>query len=157
MRVPADALHFRLMQSDDFDAVCALEQAAYTHPWSRAIVGGCTEVGYRIWIGELEGQHVCQGFLSVAAGEAHILNLAVEPGFQNRGIGELLLHHVIEDARQQGAAQLFLEVRASNLAAQRLYDRAGFNALGRRRNYYPTASGREDAMVYGLQLRFDQI
>ncbi|NBS11482.1 MAG: ribosomal-protein-alanine N-acetyltransferase, partial [Gammaproteobacteria bacterium] len=53
--------------------------------------------------------------------------------------------------------QLFLEVRASNGAAQRLYDRAGFNELGRRRNYYPTASGREDAMVYGLQLRFDQI
>ncbi|MGA1206810.1 MAG: ribosomal protein S18-alanine N-acetyltransferase [Litorivicinaceae bacterium] len=157
MRVQPEALHFRLMQPADFDAVCALEQAAYSHPWSRAIVGGCTEVGYRIWLGELDGQHICQGFLSVAAGEAHILNLAVDPRFQNRGIGAVLLQHVIEDARAQGAAQLFLEVRASNGAAQRLYDRAGFNELGRRRNYYPTASGREDAMVYGLQLRFDQI
>lgn len=157
MRVQPESLHFRLMQTSDFDAVCALEFAAYSHPWSRAIVGGCTEVGYRIWLGELDGIHVCQGFLSVAAGEAHILNLAVNPVNQNCGIGILLLNHVIEDARTQGAAQLFLEVRASNQPAQRLYDRAGFNELGRRRNYYPTAAGREDAIVYGLQLRFDQI
>lgn len=157
MRVQAESLCFRLMQTSDFDAVCALETAAYSHPWSRAIVGGCTEVGYRIWIGELGGLHVCQGFLSVAAGEAHILNLAVDPVYQNRGIGAVLLNHVIEDARAQGAAQLFLEVRASNQSAQQLYDRAGFNELGRRRNYYPTTDGREDAIVYGLQLRFDQI
>lgn len=157
MRIQPELLTFRPMGTADFDAVCALESVAYTHPWSRAIVGGCTEVGYHIWIGDYASQHVCQGFLSIAAGEAHILNLAVDPGFQNRGIGALLLHHLIEDARAQGAAQVFLEVRESNVAAQVLYDRAGFNELGRRRNYYPTQQGREDAIVYGLQLRFDQI
>ena len=52
---------------------------------------------------------------------------------------------------------MFLEVRESNQAAMQMYLNHGFNEVGRRRNYYPTAAGREDALVYGLQLRFDQI
>ena len=68
-----------------------------------------------------------------------------------------MLNHLIEDAREQGARQMFLEVRESNQAAMQMYLNHGFNEVGRRRNYYPTAAGREDALVYGLQLRFDQI
>jgi ribosomal-protein-alanine N-acetyltransferase len=68
-----------------------------------------------------------------------------------------MLNHLIEDAREQGARQMFLEVRESNRAAMQMYLNHGFNEVGRRRNYYPTAEGREDALVYGLQLRFDQI
>ena len=68
-----------------------------------------------------------------------------------------MLNHLIEDARTQGARQMFLEVRESNQVAIQMYLNRGFNEIGRRQNYYPTKAGREDALVYGLQLRFDQV
>ncbi|MEK9669800.1 MAG: ribosomal protein S18-alanine N-acetyltransferase [Gammaproteobacteria bacterium] len=155
----AEELSFRLMDESDLDAVCDLEARAYEFPWSRAIIGGCTTVPYRIWLGFLPGEstHISQAFLSITLDEAHILNLSVEPGFQGRGFGGHMLNHLKKDAREQGARQMFLEVRESNRAAMQMYLNHGFNEVGRRRNYYPTAAGREDALVYGLQLRFDQI
>lgn len=152
-------LQFRLMTEADLDTVCRLEERAYTFPWSRAIIGGCTTVPYRIWLGSIPGvsPHVCQAFVSVAVGEAHILNLAVDPAWQGQGLGSALLRQCIDDASAQGAAQLFLEVRESNAPAIQMYLANGFNELGRRRGYYPTANGREDALVFGLQLRLDQI
>ena len=68
-----------------------------------------------------------------------------------------MLNHLIDDARAQGARQMFLEVRESNTVAIHMYLNQGFNEVGRRRNYYPTATRREDALVFGLQLRFDQL
>ena len=155
----AEVLSFRLMDESDLDAVCDLEARAYEFPWSRAIIGGCTTVPYRIWLGFLPGEstHVSQAFLSITLDEAHILNLSVEPGFRGRGFGGHMLNHLKKDAREQGARQMFLEVRESNRVAMQMYLNHGFNEVGRRRNYYPTAAGREDALVYGLQLRFDQI
>ena len=73
------------------------------------------------------------------------------------GFGGQMLNHLIDDARAQDARQMFLEVRESNTAAIHMYLNHGFNEVGRRRNYYPTATGREDALVFGLQLRFDQL
>ena len=155
----AEVLSFRLMDESDLDAVCDLEARAYEFPWSRAIIGGCTTVPYRIWLGFLPGEstHISQAFLSITLDEAHILNLSVEPGFRGRGFGGHMLNHLKKDAREQGARQMFLEVRESNRAAMQMYLNHGFNEVGRRRNYYPTAAGREDALVYGLQLQFDQI
>ena len=154
-----DTLTFRLMQERDLDAVCALEARAYEFPWSRAIIGGCTTVPYRIWLGTRADEivHVCQAFLSITLDEAHILNVSVEPSLQGNGLGSQMLDHLIEDARGQGARQMFLEVRESNPAAIQMYINQGFNEVGRRRHYYPTVTGREDALVFGLQLRFDQI
>lgn len=142
------------MTADDLDAVCELETRAYEFPWSRAIIGGCTTVSYRIWLGTVPGetQHVCQGFLSVAAGEAHILNVGVEPDRQGQGFGTALLNHLISDATELGAGQMFLEVRASNASAIQMYLNRGFNEIGRRPGYYPAATGREDALVFALEL-----
>lgn len=152
-------LRFRRMQESDLDAVCALEARAYDFPWSRAIIGGCTTVPYRIWLGEIPGHptHVCQAFLSITVGEAHLLNVAVDPEWQARGIGGAMLRHLILDATDQHASQMFLEVRESNRAAIQMYLNHGFNEIGRRNNYYPAGDCREDALVFALQLRFDQI
>ena len=154
-----NTLTFRLLEESDLDAVCDLESRAYEFPWSHAIIGGCTTVPYRIWLGFQAGQsvHICQAFLSITLDEAHILNVSVDPRFQGQGFGGQMLNHLIDDARAQGARQIFLEVRESNTAAIHMYLNHGFNELGRRRNYYPTATGREDAFVFGLQLRFDQL
>ncbi|HLY51612.1 MAG TPA: ribosomal protein S18-alanine N-acetyltransferase, partial [Steroidobacteraceae bacterium] len=90
--------------------------------------------------------------MMIAAGEAHLLNLSIARGRQQRGHGRSLLAHLVRVAREDGARLLFLEVRPSNQAARRLYSANGFEQIGVRRGYYPVAGGREDAWVYSLDL-----
>ncbi len=63
-----------------------------------------------------------------------------------------LLEHLMREAAGHQARECFLEVRASNQAAYRLYERYGFNEIGRRRDYYPAVGGREDALVMACTL-----
>ena len=77
--------------------------------------------------------------------EAHICTLAVHPDWRGKGLGELLLMHLIEHASQLNAAVLTLEVRATNLVAQRLYGKYGFRKVGRRSGYYMDTG--EDAII----------
>jgi ribosomal-protein-alanine N-acetyltransferase len=90
--------------------------------------------------------------LSVAVGEAHVLNVCVHPDWQGRGLGRRILDRLLRLAREHEADTAFLEVRASNTVAQRLYESAGFNEIGVRRGYYPARVGREDAVVYAKTL-----
>jgi ribosomal-protein-alanine N-acetyltransferase len=90
--------------------------------------------------------------LMAAAGEAHLLNLSIAARHQRSGHGRALLREAAELARRRGAASLFLEVRPSNLAAQALYTRFGFRRVSVRKAYYPSHSGREDALVFALTL-----
>ena len=77
--------------------------------------------------------------------EAHITTIAVHPAHQRKYLGECLLLHLIEEAASLGAKWLTLEVRVSNSGAQKLYEKYGFSALGRRRGYYQDDG--EDALV----------
>ena len=90
--------------------------------------------------------------MSMAVDEAHVLNLCVDPELQRQGLGRRLLHHLIKLARAANATIVLLEVRKSNLPAIRLYDAEGFKRLGIRKNYYPAAGGREDAIVLGYDI-----
>jgi len=90
--------------------------------------------------------------LSVAAGEAHLLNVCVAPRLQGEGHGRRLMKRLIDLARWHQAQRIFLEVRPSNPRAIRLYHDLGFNEIGRRPNYYPARQGREDALVLALEL-----
>ncbi len=92
------------------------------------------------------------GILTVAAGESHLLNLCVRPESRGEGIGRKLLRFLISLARRHDADILFLEVRASNAAARALYQVEGFNELGTRKDYYPQANGREDAIILARSL-----
>ena len=94
------------------------------------------------------------GFVVVAAilDEASILNVAVKPSLQRRGMAVALLHAAFATMREAGRARCLLEVRESNAAAIRLYEKCGFRIDGIRRNYYPSPSGREDALLMSLQL-----
>ena len=85
--------------------------------------------------------------MSVAAGEANILNLCIHPNIQGQGLGRKLMEQLLMLARQQQADTVFLELRASNRAASSLYDAVGFNEMGVRQNYYPAKKGREDAIL----------
>ena len=84
------------------------------------------------------------------ADELHVNNVAVRPEFRSRGIGSALLQTTLEQARQRNAKVAQLEVRAGNEEAQRLYQRCGFAAVGRRKNYYRQPT--EDALLMNLEL-----
>jgi ribosomal-protein-alanine N-acetyltransferase len=97
-------------------------------------------------------QQVGHGVINLILDEAHLLNITVKPQSQGRGLGLRLLEHLMMRARERGGRECFLEVRASNGPAYRLYERYGFNEIGRRRGYYPAVDGREDALVMACTL-----
>lgn len=140
------------MREQDLDEVLAIEQAIYTHPWTRGNFSDSLRAGYECRTWRLEGDLIGYFILLVAAGEAHLLNLSVAVRHQRSGHGRALLREAAELARRCGARSVFLEVRPSNLAAQALYTRFGFRRVGLRRGYYPAHAGREDALVLTLPL-----
>jgi len=137
----------RAMRQEDVPDVAALEQAAYEFPWSAGIFRDCLLAGYTAVILETEGEVMGYAVMSVAAGEAHLLNLCLAQHFRRRGIGRRLLRHMLDLAMEAGAERLFLEVRPSNREAMRLYRAAGFDVIGVRRGYYRAPGGNEDAVV----------
>jgi len=137
----------RPMTELDLDSVMAIELKVYDFPWTRGIFRDCLHVGYCCWVYQLEAEVVAYGVMSVGAGEAHVLNLCVRPEAQRQGVGRALLGHLLEVAREHKADTILLEVRPSNKPALGLYHVLGFNEVGTRRAYYPTAVGREDALI----------
>jgi ribosomal-protein-alanine N-acetyltransferase len=151
-REAAPAAALRPMRDDDRDAVIEMVRRGYTFPWTRGIFRDCLRAGYPALVLVAGGSVVGYGLLSVAAGEAHILNVCADPALPRQGHGRRLLRALLQQARGRGAQRVFLEVRPSNPAAIALYDAEGFNEIGRRPRYYPAASGREDAIVMALEL-----
>ena len=131
--------------------VLALEPLAYTHAWSPKLIEGefAKEVSFR-WGLLLHGQLVGYCFSYLVMDELHVLNLAIHPEWQGRGLGRLLLESVLERAVSRGAAYVTLEVRRSNLIAQSLYTSLGFTEAGVRKNYY--RDNGEDALVLDREL-----
>lgn len=141
------------MREADLDAVMQIEDAAYPFPWTRGIFRDCLRAGYPMWVHERDGGIVGYGVLSIAADEAHVLNLCTAPGNEGLGMGQRMLQALLRIARAGGAQRVYLEVRPSNPRAITLYDRSGFNEIGRRPRYYPAVNhGREDAIVMAMEL-----
>ena len=140
------------MLEPDLGEVLAIEKAIYTHPWTRGNFADSLRAGYECRSYRLNGELIGYFVLMVAVGEAHLLNLSVAAPHQRRGYGSALLDEATRLARSLGAANVFLEVRPSNRAAQELYYRYGFCKVAVRRGYYPAHSGREDALVLSLAL-----
>lgn len=140
------------MARTDLDAVLSIERRAYPNPWSKGIFDDCLRVGYDAWILEEDGALAGYALMSIAAGEAHLLNLCVDPELQGRGFGRRLLELLLHRAAQRGARTIYLEVRPTNERALRLYRGAGFDEIGHRKGYYPDGTGREDAVVLALDL-----
>jgi [ribosomal protein S18]-alanine N-acetyltransferase len=140
------------MAQSDLDAVAGLEQTLHVHPWTLGNFADSLEAGYQCWVAERDGALAGYCIVMNGPGEAHLLNLSVALPWQRRGIGSELAHLCIRLAREHGAEKIFLEVRPSNIAARRLYERMGFSAVATRRDYYPAGEDREDAVVMELVL-----
>ena len=132
--------------------VADIERRSYPFPWSQGIFRDCLLAGYTCVLLESGGEARGYGILSVAAGEAHLLNLCIDPRHRRLRYGEMLLAELIARARTAGVKQMLLEVRPSNEAAITLYRKYGFRRIGTRRGYYRAGAGREDAVVLALKL-----
>jgi ribosomal-protein-alanine N-acetyltransferase len=138
---------YRRMAKQDLDAVLAIENAVYPHPWTRGNFRDSLDAGYHCWILECGDAIAGYSVVMIVAGEAHLLNLSIAAGWQRRGLGSELLHFIKKLARDYAAERILLEVRPSNVAGRALYASAGFKEIGRRRDYYPDGAQREDALV----------
>ncbi len=144
----------RLDPEANLDAIVEIERASFSTPWTADM--------FR-W--ELRNTDVSATYVLRTAGrsiaafccvwtvldELHINNIAVRPELRRRGFARILLEHVMEEAVRQGAAKATLEVRRSNVAALKLYDRLGFSVSGVRPNYYSNPV--EDALILWRAMR----
>lgn len=150
--VPVPQLHYRRMRMADLADVAHLEKGLYAFPWSLGNFRDSVTAGYDCWAVTHGETVIGYAVLMVALDEAHLLNFAVAPEWQNQGIGRAFLRHMVQVARLAACEIVYLEVRPSNLPARHLYKVAGFQQIAIRPEYYPAVSGREDALFLGLSL-----
>ncbi len=135
------------MRLEDLPGVQLVENASFPLPWpANAFRHELTQNKNAHYIVAKEGDHIV-GYagLWLSLDEAHITTFAVLPDHRRRKIGERMLLSLFERAEKLGAEWLTLEVRASNLPAQRLYEKYGFRSAGIRRRYY--SDNNEDAII----------
>jgi ribosomal-protein-alanine N-acetyltransferase len=144
----------RDMRRDDLGAVLEIERRSFTQPWSRAFFEKELATPFaRLVVAEEEALprsrvvgYTCRWRVT---DEVHLLNVAVHPERRGLGYGRELVAYVVEEARAAAARAVFLEVRAGNVVARRLYRQLGFKDLGVRRAYYGPG---QDAIVMELRL-----
>ena len=142
------------LQGDDLESVIAIEQTAYSHPWTRGNFRDALASGY--WMQCLRVHDELLGYVVAMAGvqETHLLNITVAPDRQGQGWAHMMLDALSLWSRRQGAEWLWLEVRESNLRALQVYERYGFRRVGLRKDYYPAdRQQREHAVVMSLNLK----
>jgi len=142
----------RPMTEDDLEGVMAIERETYPFPWTFGIFHDCMHVGYSCWVYESDDEIEAYAIMSVGADEAHILTLVVRESRRGQGLGRMLLQFLKDTAVKYKADTLLLEVRPSNDVAIQLYRSFGFNDLAVRPNYYPSESGREDALIMAMSI-----
>lgn len=137
----------RRMTVDDVDAVTAIEQATFPTPWSRdAFYREVTaNVVARYLVAEKDGKIIGFAGAWLVLDESHITNIAITESERGKGYGRLLTMGLLQYLSNLGASYATLEVRVSNLRAQKLYEAAGFVTVGKRKRYYEDNG--EDALL----------
>jgi len=151
----AAAFHpvIRPLKMEDLDRVMEIEVSAYPFPWTRGIFEDCLRVGYTMRGLQMGARLVGYSVQAQAAHECHLLNICIDPAWQGRGLGSLMLEQCIRLARNGHCGSMFLEVRPSNKAGISLYEKRGFQIVGERPDYYRAEAGREKAIIMLMNLR----
>jgi ribosomal-protein-alanine N-acetyltransferase len=149
-------IRYRRMTLEDVEQVYAIDVLSFAMPWSERsyrfeILENPTS---RTWVAEAvdsrgQTQIVAMIVVWVILDEAHVATIAVHPDYRQRGIGHRLLAMALLDAADHGVIQVYLEVRRTNLAAQAIYERFGFEVTGLRPRYY--RDNNEDALLMTLK------
>ncbi|AJC22153.1 ribosomal protein S18-alanine N-acetyltransferase [Pandoraea pulmonicola] len=149
--------HFSPMTMSDLDEIVGVEVRAYPFPWTRQNFVDSLAAGHQgVCLRAVDGALLGYFLLMPVVDEAHLLNVCVVPEMQGNGLGVQLLEEVVRVSRAQGMGGVLLEVRPSNMRALRIYERFGFEQIGRRKGYYPASGRREDAIVMRLSWETDR-
>jgi ribosomal-protein-alanine N-acetyltransferase len=137
----------RTLADADVDAIVAIEQAAFSNPWTRAMYVRELQNPDVSFLYVLRMDNRIAGFCSfwLVLDEIHINNLAISHEYRGQGLGTALLQHVLDAGASRGALRATLEVRRSNIPARALYERLGFEVAATRPNYYVNPA--EDALI----------
>jgi ribosomal-protein-alanine N-acetyltransferase len=138
----------------DLDEILAIEEAVYSHPWTRGNFLDSFATPYEaLGIRTQDGALIAYFFLMPVLEELHLLTFAVSSRYQGQGYAKLLLEQMVAMASTKKYLSIMLEVRISNLRAQGIYKQFGFVEIGRRKAYYPVDQNiREDAIVMRIQI-----
>ena len=148
------------MKMADLDDVMEIERASFSMPWSRWMFERELENRKRSHFLVARGGHEVVGYIGfwMVLDEAHIVTIAVRSDFRRKGVGSILMASALSLAARVGANRATLEVRISNLPAQKLYRKFGFEMVAIRKNFYSDTS--EDAYVmwiYDLKNKIGEI
>jgi len=126
--------------------VAQLEKTCFSDPWSENSIASELDNNLSYWLVAVDGDLVT-GYIGsqTVMGETDMMNVAVHPDYRRNGIAEQLVKCLVEDLKRKQSRSLTLEVRASNLPAQKLYEKLGFSQIGRRPRYY--RNPKEDALI----------
>ena len=152
------SLYIRKMTLEDVPVVVALDQISFSLPWpERSFRFELTDnPASRCWVAEMDGRIVGMIVGWMLVDEMHIATIATHPDYRRQGIGSKLLIHILLKSMDEGARSSFLEVRESNIAAQEMYLKFGYEKMGRRKRYY--RDNDEDAiLMYLKSLRRDRL
>jgi [ribosomal protein S18]-alanine N-acetyltransferase len=142
----AVAIDIRRLSIGDLPDIEAIEQRAYKTPWSRSMFASELAKGSSICLGAFDGDALVGYIVNSRYVDAwHVMNVAVDPDYQRRGIATRLLERLFELTADDDGRGYTLEVRVSNRDAIRLYEKLGFERHGIRRGYY--TDNREDALI----------
>lgn len=148
----SEGVLFRPIEEADLDILVEIERASHPEPWSRGLfadeLNPQSASGFYIMM--LENEIAGYGGIWCVLDEAHITNVTVRPDLRGRGLGRVLLEYLLQKASARGAESVLLEVREGNEPAIGLYRRAGFETIGRRKNYYQSINA--DAFVMRLDM-----
>lgn len=144
------SLVIRKMAMEDLEQVIAIDQVSFSLPWpSRTFQYELTDnPASRCWVAELDGRVAAMLVGWLIVDELHIATIATHPDFRGQGVGKAILLHALRSARDEGVLKSFLEVRASNVTAQKMYKSFGYVEDGRRKEYYKDNA--EDAILMSL-------
>jgi ribosomal-protein-alanine N-acetyltransferase len=139
-------VEIRILQLDDLDAIERIEQRAYPTPWSRSMFASELAKPTSVCLGAFEGSRLVGYMINARYVDAwHVMNVAVDPRYRQRGIATALIERLFEVTGDDERRGYTLEVRVSNTDAIHLYRKLGFEARGVRRGYY--TDNREDALI----------
>jgi ribosomal-protein-alanine N-acetyltransferase len=141
----------RKMRLEDIEQVIAIDRVSFSLPWpERSFRFELTDnPASRCWVAEMDGKLVGMIVVWLIVDEVHVATIATHPDFRRQGIAKRLLSHALRQLSNEGAQSSFLEVRASNLAAQEMYRKFGYGESGIRRRYYKDND--EDAILMTLE------
>lgn len=140
------------LREEDLPEVAAIELASSPTPWTEGLFfNELRRPRSLAKAARTEGRVIGYVFANWVLDEGNILSFAVHPEFRRKGVGSTLVKEILEALLAEGCAAVYLEVRASNIAAQRLYERMGFRTFGIRKGYYRSPD--EDGLIMGCTLR----